>query len=110
MANNSTNINKITDNKKEPITLEIQVLFWDRHQSVKCIFSQYVFSLFHIKEIWYKKYVILNIIEMYKSFSIKRIHTFISTAPKIFIDTNDLCDAVLFDRDVFRFHFPIGNI
>jgi hypothetical protein len=27
MVNNSTNINKITDNKKDPITLEIQILF-----------------------------------------------------------------------------------
>ena len=57
MVNNSTNINKITDNKKDPITLEIQILFWDSHQNVKivkCIFSQYVFSLFHIKEHSYK--------------------------------------------------------
>jgi len=46
---------------------------------------------------------------MYTSFSIKRTHTFISTASTMFIDTNDLYDAVLFDRDVFRFHFPIGN-
>lgn len=36
---------------------------------------------------------------MYKSFSIKRTPTFISTASTMFIDTNDLCDAVLFDRD-----------
>jgi hypothetical protein len=27
----------------------------------------------------------------------------------MFIDTNDLCDAVLFDRDIFRLHLPIGK-
>jgi len=56
MANNSTNINKITENKKEHTTLKIQILVWDRQKNVAGLNISFhnVFSLFRIDENWYK--------------------------------------------------------